>query len=148
MCGWDGVADEIGDGEEAAAVLTDIPLVGWGREAFDESVQLLLGVGAEAGDEAVEHEGERDYGNDVGEEEARPTKWSNARCKKHCEEGDAGGDEHRPERGVRGFEDSDASLLMEGVGEDVAGFEVVEMVKGGEDGAETGEIGGDLGGVH
>jgi hypothetical protein len=138
---------EIGDGEEAAAVLADIPLVGWGGEAFDESVQLLLGVGAEAGDEAVVAEGEGNDRDDVGEEEARPTKGSNARGKEHCEEGDGAGDEHGFGRGVGEFEDGDGFVLMEGVGEDVAGFEMVEVVEGGEDGAEAGEIGGDVGGV-
>jgi len=143
----DGVADEIGDGQEAAAVFSYLPLVGWGGEAFDEGVQLLLGVGAEAGDDAVVPEGKGNDRDDEGEEEARPAKGTRAQGQEHCEEGDAASDEHGFERGVWDFEDGDPSVLMEGVGEDVAGVVRAEVVEAGEDGAEAGEIGGDVGRV-
>lgn len=109
-------------------------MVGGRGEAFDEGLQFLLRVGAQTGDEAVKQKRDGDDGDEEGEEEARPATGALAQRQEHREEGNAGSDEHRFECGVGEFEDGDGSALIEGVGEDVAGFEWVEVVEAGEDG--------------
>ena len=110
--------------------------------------EFRVGVGAEAGDDAVVEEDEGDYGDEVGEEEAGPAEGVDGGGEDPAEEWQGGDDEEGAGGEAGDLEDGYALLAGDGVGEDLGGGGGVEVVEGGEDGAEALEFRWYLGGIY
>ena len=84
-----GIADQVGDGDAAGGVGAHayVPVVFGGSQFGDEVAEFLRAVGAEAGDYSIEEEDERNYGENVGAEDARPAEGANPGSEEEGEQG-------------------------------------------------------------
>lgn len=123
-----------------------LPVIVVGAEAFDQLAQLGVGVGAEAGHEAVEEQHKRDNGNEVGPEDSGPVERVNFWGQHQGEKGDDADAEDGFGVTSGGFEDGYAAVLFDGVGEDATGFGWAKVVEGREHGAEAVKVGWDFSG--
>ncbi len=71
------VAEQVGDCDEAAGFFAYFPDVAVGVERGDHFVELLCGIGAQAGDYAVVKQEEGNHGEDVGPKEPGKAKGAN-----------------------------------------------------------------------
>ena len=144
------IADQVRDGYAARGIgtLAYVPVIFGGGYLGDQLAKFLRSIGAEAGDYPIEEQDERNYGEDVGEEQARPAEGANPRGeeegeqrpKKHERDGDGGA--------AGDFENADGLAGVHGILQDGASFGGLEMVEGSEHGAEAAEFGRDFRGVH
>lgn len=145
--GPNGRADEIADDHDAAADLADAPLVVGSLEVLGELAQVLAGVAAQAGEDAVDVEDGGDNGDEEGPEETPPAYGTSRSGSAEGEERDAGDGGEGGRLAAGALKDADAFAAMEGVSEHGAGGGGIEVVEGGKDGTEAAQVSGDAAGI-
>ena len=135
------VADQIGDGEETGALLSDVPFVlACEGKMLGEFGEFARRIDAQARHQAIKAEDQGDDGNHVGPEEARPAEgpqeWRDEQIGNRNQKGEEDG-EKVP---ARHFENADALLAIDRVLKDGLSLLRGEMVEGSKERAKAVEL--------
>lgn len=118
---------------------TYLPVVGVPCQGFGHRCQFLGGIGAQAGDDAVHHDEERNHREQIGQQEPRPAKGADLWCMQQDEKGNREHGENGDEPAVGHLEDTDSLSGVDRVLKDLFCLGRGKMVERAEQCPEAGE---------
>ena len=145
---FDGIAKEVGYGEEAAGFFANFPGVAVGMNSGDHFAELACGIGAETGDYAVVKQDEGNQWEDVSPEETGKAERTDERRGYKAAEKHQSHLRDSDRMAASAFENSDSLAMVHRVLQNADSLRLWKMMEGTENRAEPGESCGDFRGIN